>query len=798
MQNPSIEFALQEFSEFSKAELEEMLTKGIRGEVKTKEGITKQDIEYIKDNTRYRGEIANYRDEELGMYGDTFHLAKLQKIENVIDPTNWEASLKTLLDKALTLAKDKDTIQQAQDLMDSIHLNNPSFFTPLNPSYTKIKEIVNEYQERLNTLIAQSPQDIKFIDTKGKEHTLSKDTQEQWLQTFGLQNLEQSYIPKHSQEIQQALGGKEIRLQKGSLLKLVSQGREQYIPQIKEVLDNPEAIIRDKVGDYLLLKHLKDDDYFVNVSFDNGEYLVSISNGFKETNNLQNKLKNGGEIIYQSPNANSILQTLLQTSRYSANTIDKNNSTIKNTNPTQNTPILHNPSIPTPQELQIQVSKAKADIDELMKNPQIVDKQWLYAVHKPQEVGTIQAHYFNQEIPQEYQEIIAPFPKLREQEIADTLKQHTQTQLKQTSKEQFLETFKDKPFEKTRTQASNLLKTYYEHNPKGLGVEIKDWNFDSANFKMALAKFQTKLKKGDEEVFETLWEAKFAKDIQDKRQEIQNLFDIKPIKEFGTNYAEFYKDGKGAIQKLLTEAKDYETRKEAGSLTEDEVKQGAYKGQVAGAFYKEGLGDIDLVWGDSKMGLAHILERRMQDFIEKGFSKAEAEQKTLEFAKSLPDIIENGNIDKRIARAFLETQDSKAVIALDFNDKDNKWILTAYNKDDALNPAYSHQVKHNTNTSSETRASGDKEIIPQNANTINILKDMQDKGYIPNEIRGDTANLSAYSDEFNPLLTSSDEPLTKQKNTLPLNSKEDSTIKEQSKQHKGQEELKNIFDEFEQ
>ncbi|WP_394977346.1 hypothetical protein [uncultured Helicobacter sp.] len=27
MQNPSIEFALQEFSEFSKAELEEMLTK---------------------------------------------------------------------------------------------------------------------------------------------------------------------------------------------------------------------------------------------------------------------------------------------------------------------------------------------------------------------------------------------------------------------------------------------------------------------------------------------------------------------------------------------------------------------------------------------------------------------------------------------------------------------------------------------------------------------------------------------------------------------------------------------------
>ena len=379
---------------------------------------------------------------------------------------------------------------------------------------------------------------------------------------------------------------KKYDLQKGSLLKLVSQGREQYIPHIKAVLDEPEAIIRDSDDGFLFIRHLKNDDFFVNVSYDKGEYLVSISNGIKETRNLKNKLDMGGEIIYQSPSFSTTRNKPLQTTQYSANTKDKENSTIKNTNPIQNTATLHNPSIPTPQELQIQVSKVKAHIDELMKNPQIVDTQWLYRVDKPQEVKTIQAHYFNQEIPQEYQEIIAPFPKLREQEYADALKQHTQTQLKQAHKEQFLETFKDKPFKKTRIQASNLLKTYYEHNPKGLGVEIKDWNFESANFKMALAKFQTKLKKGDEEVFETLWEAKFAKNIQDKRQEIQNLFSINPIKEFGTNYAEFYKDGKGAIQKLLSEAKDYETRKEAGRLSKEELEQGAYKGQVAGAFYK--------------------------------------------------------------------------------------------------------------------------------------------------------------------------------------------------------------------
>ncbi|WP_458861454.1 putative barnase/colicin E5 family endoribonuclease, partial [Helicobacter pylori] len=31
------------------------------------------------------------------------------------------------------------------------------------------------------------------------------------------------------------------------------------------------------------------------------------------------------------------------------------------------------------------------------------------------------------------------------------------------------------------------------------------------------------------------------------------------------------------------------------------------KGFVAGAFYKEGLGDIDLVWGNKDYGLEHIL-----------------------------------------------------------------------------------------------------------------------------------------------------------------------------------------------
>ncbi|EKC9553494.1 hypothetical protein OQK14_000173 [Campylobacter upsaliensis] len=176
--------------------------------------------------------------------------------------------------------------------------------------------------EKAQKLEAKGSEDIIFTDKKGKEHTLTKETQKAWLEAFNLKSLEDSYIPNHNEAIKQALEGKEIKLQLGSLKKL-AQGREKYIPQIKEVLDRPEAIMRDDMGEYLFIKHLKDDDYFVNVSFDNGEYLVSISNGIKETRNLNNKLKKGGEFIYQSPNFNFISQKLLQTSQYSANKIDE-------------------------------------------------------------------------------------------------------------------------------------------------------------------------------------------------------------------------------------------------------------------------------------------------------------------------------------------------------------------------------------------------------------------------------------------------------------------------------------------
>lgn len=100
-------------------------------------------------------------------------------------------------------------------------------------------------------------------------------------------------------------------------------------------------------------------------------------------------------------------------------------------------------------------------------------------------------------------------------------------------------------------------------------------------------------------------------DIPDlMRSKIEKELNIQPLKEFGKNYAEYYHDGKGALQKLLIEK----------------------QGQVAGAFHRKDLGDIDLVWGEvtdkikhKGYGLAHIIDKHpeldlklVSDIIDKG------------------------------------------------------------------------------------------------------------------------------------------------------------------------------------
>ena len=143
-----------------------------------------------------------------------------------------------------------------------------------------------------------------------------------------------------------------------------------------------------------------------------------------------------------------------------------------------------------------------------------------------------------------------------------------------------------------------------------------------------------------------------------KREEIEYF--SKGLEEFGENYPQYYHKPQEAIAHLL------------------ETKEG----QVAGAFYKEELGDIDVVWGDSHFGLQHILERRTQDFIKEGLSEAEAKAKAKEFVESIPKIIESGKVVKD-DKGRLRIEFDNFIVGIKDNWKGkptNKWIVTSYAK----------------------------------------------------------------------------------------------------------------------
>ncbi|MCQ2984696.1 DUF3519 domain-containing protein, partial [Helicobacter pylori] len=131
--------------------------------------------------------------------------------------------------------------------------------------------------------------------------------------------------------------------------------------------------------------------------------------------------------------------------------------------------------------------------------------------------------------------------------------------------------------------------------------------------------------------------------------------------EWGHHYSEFKGDGLGAINKLL------ETK----------------KGFVAGAFHKEGLGDIDLVWGNKDYGLEHILKRRIESYIKKGLKPKFAEQRALNLVRMMPEVIEKGKVG-RDAQGRLEIETKDILVALRDNWQGeplkSKWVITGFEK----------------------------------------------------------------------------------------------------------------------
>ncbi|EFP0942001.1 PBECR2 nuclease fold domain-containing protein [Campylobacter jejuni] len=360
---------------------------------------------------------------------------------------------------------------------------------------------------------------LRFIGKNGKEYTINKDVRNEWMKTFNLKNIDDEYIPNIPKEAKIALKDREIKLTKGSLLKLIEKDRIKYIPHIKETLESPQAILKDK-DDFIFIKNIDNQTYFTSIGKDYETHLTIISNSPKKQNNIKNKMKNAEVVYYNNARA-------LPTSRASSET---KQVSFSNENSTQAKP----------------KKNLMDDIKENIKNKEVKKKN-------------------KKSVKQRLDEKIQNDKKASE----DILKRY-----------------------------DNFLKENKDYNLDFLdNMNLNTVEYNLTRQMIINAKESTN--KG------------VKKDIPSAlRGKIEQELNIQPLKEFGENYAEYYHDVKGALQKLLIEK----------------------QGQVAGAFHRKDLGDIDLVWGEvtdkikhKGYGLAHIIDKHpeldlklISDIVDKG------------------------------------------------------------------------------------------------------------------------------------------------------------------------------------
>ncbi|EFV4048595.1 DUF3519 domain-containing protein, partial [Campylobacter jejuni] len=173
--------------------------------------------------------------------------------------------------------------------------------------------------------------------------------------------------------------------------------------------------------------------------------------------------------------------------------------------------------------------------------------------------------------------------------------------------------------------------------------ENKDYNLDFlGNLDVVTREFILNAKK-------KTYKGKKA-DIPDlMRFRIEKELNIQALKEFGKNYTEYYHDGKGALQKLLIEK----------------------QGQVAGAFHRKDLGDIDLVWGAEGSSRSD------------GYGLSKIVKYHNEVLHQIDNIINEGEL-KRDNKGRLNIEYKNSIIGLRDNWKEEKnknhWIITSHSK----------------------------------------------------------------------------------------------------------------------
>ncbi|EHJ7723626.1 hypothetical protein KB057_001495 [Campylobacter coli] len=452
---------------------------------------------------------------------------------------------------------------------------------------------------------------LRFIGKNGKEYTINKDVRNEWMKTFNLKNIDDEYIPNIPKEAKIALKDREIKLTKGSLLKLIEKDRIKYIPHIKETLESPQAILKDK-DDFIFIKNIDNQTYFTSIGKDYETHLTIISNSPKKQNNIRNKIKNAEVVYYNNARA-------LPTSRASSETnqvsfSDKNSTQTK---PKKNLMEDIKENIEAKEVEKKNKKSVKQRLDEKIQNDKKAsgkiihinktkgkDLERLNRRNKAMLTGTptpatTKGSTTNVEgdlLQHSFKNSTQTKPK---KNLMEDIKENIEAKEVEKKNKKSVKQRLDKKIQNDKKASEDILKRYDDFLK-----ENKDYNLDFlGNLDVVTREFILNAKK-------KTYKGKKA-DIPDlMRFRIEKELNIQALKEFGKNYAEYYHDGKGALQKLLIEK----------------------QGQVAGAFHRKDLGDIDLVWGEvidkikhKGYGLAHIIDKHpeldlklISDIIDKG------------------------------------------------------------------------------------------------------------------------------------------------------------------------------------
>ena len=146
-------------------------------------------------------------------------------------------------------------------------------------------------------------------------------------------------------------------------------------------------------------------------------------------------------------------------------------------------------------------------------------------------------------------------------------------------------------------------------------------------------------------------------------------------------------------------------------------------GDLLGVFHRDGFGDIDLVWGDNGGGLAHIIQRHVEE--QNDFNSVE------EVRDVIDDVIKNGSINEKKSKwdkVVFEKDGYSVIVSRNLRDKDgniieqNKdWVVTAFDNSRGRNSkkreSSSDVTQVTPNTNKEGRAVAPNDNSPESKDT---------------------------------------------------------------------------------